>query len=1023
MIMGVGDTREACEGLIEKYHDKHHKDRVFELAWTHSQVVLRHINATESDSLLYNRLASSIIYTNPLLRADSAVLVKNQRGQSGLWGYSISGDLPIVLLQIKDQSNIRLAKQLVNAHSYWNLKGLKVDLVIWNEDHGGYRQILQNQIQELIAAEVTDKPGGIFIRAAEQISSEDRILFQTVSRAIISDSDGTLEDHLNRKPSPKADIPYISIVPLPDLPITNIAAPTNLQFFNGLGGFAENGTEYVIVLNDKMRTPAPWVNVIANPHFGTVISESGQAYSWAENAHEFRLTPWNNDPVCDTSGEAFYLRDEETGRFWTTTLLPRGSQSSYIVRHGMGYSVFTHTEDGISTEMWVYADIEYAVKYTVLKIRNVSGRPRRLSATGYVEWVLGDQRPKTAMHVFSEVNQGTGTLFAKNPYNTEFQGRIAFFDVDERRKTYTCDRTEFIGRNGSLKNPDAMRRVRLSGKSGGGLDPCAAVQVTFELNEGEEREIIFRLGSSKDMNEALNLIRSHRGTDEARQSLQRVREYWTRTLNTIQVETPDAATNILANGWLLYQTLASRLWGRSGYYQSGGAFGFRDQLQDVLSLLHTEPKLARQQILLAASRQFKEGDVQHWWHPPSGRGVRTKCSDDFLWLPYVTSRYIKQTGDTKILDESISFLEGRELNPGEESYYDLPVQAQQRGTLYEHCIKAIKNGFRYGDHGLPLIGTGDWNDGMDEVGRQGKGESVWLAFFLYEILNRFIEIAGLHNDQLFAEECKKEAAHLKENIEKNAWDGEWYRRAYFDDGTPLGSSVNEECKIDSLPQSWSVISGAGEIERSKTALDSAYKYLVHEKDAFISLLDPAFDKSSLNPGYIKGYVPGVRENGGQYTHAAVWLAMAFAKMGENKRTWDLLTMLNPINHGKTSAEIAKYKVEPYVIAADIYSVPPNTGHGGWTWYSGSASWMYQFILESFLGIKQNGNSLSFAPCVPLEWESFKITYRYENTLYHITFLKKSEQAAMHVKLDGAVQTDATITLQDDGLRHEAEVLF
>jgi cyclic beta-1,2-glucan synthetase len=1023
MITGICDTREACLELIEKYQDIHHKDRVFELAWTHSQVVLRHINATETDAQLYGRLAGSIIFANSSLRADSSILIKNRRGQSDLWGYSISGDLPIILLQIEDQANVKLVIQVIQAHTYWRMKGLKVDLVIWNEDHGGYRQLLQNHIQSLIAAEDTDKPGGIFVRAADQISKEDRILFQTVSRVIISDSDGTLADHLNRKPVSKVSIPYLNMIAASETDAGLITPPKDLQFFNGMGGFSSDGRAYIIAVNRKAQTPAPWVNVIANPHFGTVISESGQAYTWAENAHEFRLSPWLNDPVCDPSGEAFYLRDEETGRFWSTTLLPRGGLSPYLVRHGMGHSVFEHIEEGIHSEMWVYVDIEETIKFTVLKISNVSGRSRRLSATGYIEWVLGDQRPKTAMHIFSELHHESGAIFARNPYNTEFSGRVSFFDTDDLKKTFTTDRTEFIGRNGSLMNPDGMHRVRLSGKLGGGLDPCAAIQIPFELEDGEEKQIIFRLGTNANINDAGNLAVRFRGSEIAEQSLQKVKDYWQHTLGNLQVETPDAAINILTNGWLTYQVLASRLWGRSGYYQSGGAFGFRDQLQDVLSLFHSQPELGRRQILLAASRQFKEGDVQHWWHPPTGRGVRTHCSDDYLWLPYVTTIYIRQTGDTGILDQLIPFLEGRLLNADEESYYDLPLQSKKSATLYDHCVKAIEYGFRYGEHGLPLMGTGDWNDGMDRVGKQGKGESVWLGFFLYNILLRFIDIAEVKNDNEFSARCKKEAETLKENIRKSGWDGEWYRRAYFDDGTPLGSSKNEECRIDSLSQSWAVISGAAEIGYAQIAINSAYKNLVHEKDRIIRLLEPAFDKSEMDPGYIKGYVPGVRENGGQYTHAALWLIIAFAKLGDNKRTWELLQMINPINHGRTLEEIRVYKVEPYVMAGDVYSLAPYTGHGGWTWYSGSASWMYKLITEFFLGLGRQGNTLSFAPCVPAEWESFKVHYRYKNTVYHISFMQKNTVGEMRVKMDGVEQTDKTITLEDDSISHEVEVVL
>jgi cellobiose phosphorylase len=1021
MVIGIAETKEICQSLIDKYQDKHHKDRVFELAWTHSHIVLRQINASETDAQLYGCLASSVLFSNSLFRADPAILINNHRQQSGLWGYSISGDLPIVLLKIEKQSNMQLARQLIQAHTYWRLKGLAVDLVIWNEEHNGYRQVFQNEIQALIPAELRDRPGGVFVRAADQISNEDRILFQTVARINISDNGGTLADHVKRKPIAKFGIPYITPAQTYKPSFTPIPLPKDLLFFNGFGGFSSDGSEYVIAIEDKNRTPVPWVNVIANPDFGTVISESGTAYTWTENAHELRLTPWNNDPVSDTGGEAFYLRDEESGHFWSTTFLPTGSQAPYVTRHGFGYSVFEHIEDGIYSEMLVYADIKSAIKFTVLKTRNQSGRSRKLSATGYTEWVLGDNRMKTAMYIQTEVDPDSGALFAKNPYNTEFSKRVAFFDVDYLKKSFTADRTEFIGRNGTLKNPDAMSRIKLSGKIGLALDPCAAIQVPFDLLDGEEKEIIFRLGAGKDIKDANAIVRQFRGTVAARDSFGKVKNYWKQTTHTLQVETPDEAINIITNGWLTYQTLSSRLWGRSGYYQSGGAFGFRDQLQDVLSLLHAVPHIARKQILLCASRQFKEGDVQHWWHPPIGRGIRTRCSDDFLWLPFVTSLYILHTGDSGVLDEFTPFLEGRQLNSGEESYYDLPVQSDKSAKLYDHCVRAIKHGFNYGEHGLPLIGSGDWNDGYNKVGEDGKGESVWMAFFLYEILIRFAEIARLHKDSAFADKCKKEAQQLKINIGKNAWDGQWYKRGWFDNGTPLGSSSNEECKIDSIAQSWSVLSGAGDTKRINSAMEAAYNNLVQNDARIILLLEPPFDKSALNPGYIKGYVPGVRENGGQYTHASVWMIIAFAKLGDNKRVWELLNMINPINHGKTPEEIAIYKVEPYVLAADVYALAPHTGRGGWTWYTGSAGWMYRLIIESFLGLQREANKLKFVPCVPKDWESFKVHYQYLNTVYHIVVMQKNSAEEMIVTVDGVKQEDKMITLTDDGEGHNVQI--
>jgi cyclic beta-1,2-glucan glucanotransferase len=1027
VVTGVGETRDICMGLVEKYQDRHLADRVFDLAWTHSQVLLRQINAAESDAQLYGRLAGSVIYANPSLRADPAVIIRNRRGQSGLWGYSISGDLPIVLLQIEDPANIDLVRQLVQAHAYWRLKGLAVDLVIWNEDHAGYRQLLQEQIMGLIAAgveaNVAERPGGIFARPVDQISAEDRILFQTAARVVISDDLGSLPDQINRRGV--GTVMAARLAPtrsFRDEAATVVALPRrDLLFFNGLGGFTPDGREYIITTTRGQVTPAPWVNVIANPHFGTVISESGAAYTWCENAHEFRLTPWHNDPVGDIGGEAFYLRDDESGHFWSPTPLPIRGAAHYVSRHGFGYSVFEHTEGGIRSEMWVYTAMDASVKLTVLKVKNESGRSRRLSATGYVEWVLGDLRPKTAMHVITEIDSKTGALFARNPYNTEFAEQTAFFSVDEAPRTVCGDRTEFLGRNGTLRSPEAMTRSRLSGRVGAGLDPCGAIQVPFDLADGQEREIIFMLGAGRDAGDAGNLVRRFRGSAAARRALEAVWHYWNHTLGAVQVETPEQSVNVLANGWLLYQTLACRLWARSGFYQSGGAFGFRDQLQDVMALIHTEPRLVREHLLLCAARQFEEGDVQHWWHPPSGRGVRTHCSDDFLWLPLATCRYVLSTGDTGVLDEPVRFIEGRPVTTDEDSYYDLPGGSNETATLYEHCARAILNGLRLGEHGLPLMGSGDWNDGMNLVGADGRGESVWLGFFLYKVLVEFLEIARIHKDLPFAERCQREASQLRLNIEQNGWDGAWYRRAYFDDGSPLGSAGNAECRIDSIAQSWSVLSGAGDAERSSMAMEAVDKRLVRRDNGLIQLLDPPFDKSDLNPGYIKGYVPGVRENGGQYTHGAIWTAMAFAALGDSRRAWELLAMINPVNHGKTGAEIATYKVEPYVVAADVYALSPHVGRGGWTWYTGSAGWMYRLIVESLLGLRLETDKLRFVPCLPDDWESFKLHYRYRETVYHITVLQTKDGSGASVTVDGVEQPDQAIPLLDDHREHSAEV--
>ena len=1026
-VLGAAASRETVLALVAKYKDPRLADRVVELAWTHAQVILQQINASETDARLYARLANSIVFANTALRADPSVIARNRRGQSGLWGYAISGDLPIVLLRMSDAANMELVRQMVQAHAYWRLKGLAVDLVIWNEDHGGYRQLLQDQILELIDARnqgsLMNRPGGIFVRRGDQISEEDRTLLEAVARVIVADGRGTLAEQIDGRAlvatRPPRLVPTMSRTrdPVPDpLP------PRSLILANGLGGFTPDGTEYVITTDGDRLTPAPWVNVLANPQFGTIVSESGGAYTWSENAHEFRLTPWSNDPVSDASGEAIYIRDEESGAFWSPTPLPARGIGAYVTRHGFGYTVFEHEEDGIHSELWVFVATDAAVKFSWLKLRNGSGRSRRLAVTGYVEWVLGDLRPKSLLHVVTTIDNATGAVYARNPYSTEFSERVGFFDVDAPTRTLTCDRTEFIGRNGSLAAPAAMTRVGLSGKSGPALDPCTAFSVLVVLAADEAQDVTFRLGAGRRADDAKALAHRFRGAAATTQALEAVRSQWRRALGAVTVRTPDPSLNVLCNGWLVYQTMACRLWARSGFYQSGGAFGFRDQLQDSLALIHTEPGLTRAQILLCASRQFVDGDVQHWWHPPAGRGVRTRCSDDYLWLPLAIARYVRITGDTGILDEPVSFLEGRQVNAGEDSYYDLPERSAVVAPLYDHAMRAILHGLRFGAHGLPLMGSGDWNDGMNLVGIEGKGESVWLAFFLGHVLKEFAPVAHARGDGTFAERCMAEASALFGRVETGAWDGDWYRRAYFDDGTPLGSAANDECRIDSISQSWAVLSGGGEPTRARTAMDAVYTHLVRRDDAIIQLLTPPFDQSAHHPGYIRGYVPGVRENGGQYTHGAVWTVMAFAALGDARRAWELMDMINPVNHGRTAQGAETYRVEPYVVSADVYAKAPYVGRGGWSWYTGSAGWMYRLIVESLLGLDRRVDALRLAPCLPAHWREFSIDYRFRETTFHITVEQRSTSTgATSVWVDGELQADAVILLRDDRVPHDVRV--
>ena len=1030
LISGIAPTRDEILGLMEKYQDHTIANRCFELAWTHGLIMLRHLNTTEVEAQLFGRLAGGLLFLHPARRASPSILARNRRGQRNLWSFGISGDLPILLLYATNLERVELVRQIVLAHAYWRLKGLAVDLVILNEEDSIYRAALHDQILSLVttnsATQLLDKPGGIFLRRADQFSPEDKVLLEAAARIVLHDDRGRLSEQLSRRVRPEPLPPSLRVKAQPEMETNHELPARALQFFNGLGGFTLDGREYLVTLPPNAVTPAPWVNVLANPNFGTLISECGGAYTWSENCHEFRLTPWNNDPVTDASGEAIFLRDEDTGQFWSPTPLPARGESPFVVRHGFGYSIFEHRQAGISSELTIYVSAHEPVKFAVVKLRNLSRHTRRrLSLTGFWEWVLGETRPKNALHIATEIDGPSRALLARNPYNTDFEGRVAFVACSEPGGTCSADRAEFLGRNGTLARPAALRRSQLSGRTGVGFDPCAALQVPVELEPGQEREIAFILGAGQNLESARDLARRFQSLASCHEELQKVRDFWENTLNAVQVETPEPALNLLANGWLLYQTISCRLFARTGFYQSGGAYGFRDQLQDAMTLIHTRRELLREQLLRAAAHQFREGDVQHWWHPPLGRGVRTHFSDDYLWLPYATCRYVKAVGDTGVLDSEVPFLEGRTLREDEEAIYDLPTQTAESGTLYEHCVRAIRHGLKFGQHGLPLMGCGDWNDGMNLVGDKGKGESVWLGFFLYDVLKQFSALAGRRGDQAMVDLCETQAKSLGENLEKQAWDGQWYRRAYFDNGEPLGSVVNSECQIDSLPQSWAVISGLGSRDRMRSALEAVADRLVRPADRLIQLFDPPFDKSRLEPGYIRGYVPGVRENGGQYTHAAIWTIMAFALAGETDRAWELFQFINPILHAQEPDAVARYKVEPYVVAADVYSLPPHVGRGGWTWYTGSAGWMYRLIVETLLGVELTVDELRFTPRVPRDWSSFKLDYRYRTTVFHITLHNAAGgwEVPPKIFLDGNEQRGAALKLVDDHREHFAEVRF
>ena len=1006
-LWGVAPSRTDCEALARRHRSEAATDAIVEHANAYRNESLRRLQANDADAAVYVRMAAAIVYVDAARRADPATLMQNQRGQSAHWEFGISGDSPIVLLVLTGPVRSRLIRQMLQAHIYCLAFEIRSDFVLVCTG------TLVEKVKAFVRADLggdsrveADKTEPVFVLDDGKLDDDDRIPLHSIARLVINGAAGTLEAQVALYVAliaPIADKTGLAVrAALHSREQTAATVPScgGLLAFNGFGGFSPDGREYVITTSAERLTPAPWVNVIANPAFGTLLSESGSATTWAENAHEYRLTPWSNDPVVVANTEAIYIRDSESGRCWSPMLLPTRSPGSYVTRHGVGYSVFEHDVDGIESELDGFVASDEAVKFSVLTLRNRSEKPRRLSITGYLERVLGDEREKTLMHVVTERYASTGTLVARNAYNTDFAGRTAFFDVDRGIEDSTDD-----------------NRVEV----GASLDPCAALRVTVVLAPGQERVVVFRLGAGGSLDHARDLVRRSRRPGAAHEALQAVSAFWQRTLGAVQVHTPDAALDVLANGWLLYQLITSRLWGRTAFYQSSGAFGFRDQLQDVMALVHAAPALVREHLLRAASRQFVEGDVQHWWHPPTGKGVRTRCADDLLWLPLATCRYVEVTGDSGVLDAPCPFLTSRLLKEGEASNYELPKVSDEVVSLYEHGMRAIRHALVFGAHGLPLMAGGDWNDGMNLVGADGKGESVWMAFFLVTVLQRFAPIARAQGDTDFAERCDHEVQRLRTCTEASAWDGAWYRRAWFDDGSVLGSAANAECQIDSIAQSWSVLSGAAPAERARRAMASLDERLVRSDTRLVQLLAPPFDTSQPSPGYIQGCVPGVRENGGQYTHAAVWAAMAFAVLGDTDRAWALFTMLNPLHHASTEPGVATYQVEPYVLAGDVYAFAPHAGRGGWTWYTGSAGWMAQLVVESLLGVQRSGSQLRLHPLLPKTWTTFDVRYRYGTSTFAITCRVAAAGVAASVVVDGVETAGDTLTLVDDGHTHVAAI--
>lgn len=1034
-ITTASDSRQKAINLARDYQDWSRIDRAFEQARYAAEIEMRRMDIDAGKMEQYQKLLSMLFYPQLSLRAHPEVLAANRRGQPALWAYAISGDYPILLVNIAEPEEVTILRDLLRAHAYWRTRGLLIDLVILNEKETGYSQDVHDRIFQLLLHTNNDtwlnRRGGIFILRKDSMSQEDLTLLRTAARVIIDGSSSSLEEQIANAALPPMRLPLFQPVegePGGRDPLPPVDRPAVLQFDNGYGGFSPDEQEYIIYLEPGRKTPMPWINVIANENAGFLVSESGGGYTWAGNSGENRLTPWQNDPVTDMPGEALYLRDEESAEIWSPTPMPAGEDTPFLVRHGAGYTIFEHNSHGLNQQLRLFVPREDPLKIIELRLENRWKRQRRITVTYYAEWVLGVNRDQMAPYIIPEYEHEHCALLARNPYMVEFAERVAFLTANQEPHGVTADRTEFLGYNRSYRRPAALERVGLSGTVQPGLDPCAAIQLHIDLEPGETREISFLLGQSESRESALFLMEKYSTPESIHAAFDEVTSFWDDLLSTVQVATPDPAMNIILNRWLLYQDLSCRIWGRSGLYQSSGAYGFRDQLQDVMALIHAAPEICREQIVRAAHYQFVEGDVLHWWHPPSGRGVRTKISDDLLWLPFVTAEYLAATGDRSVLEEQVPFLVGPELREDEEDRYGEYLSTEERYSIYEHCRRAIIRGSTSGLHGIPLMGAGDWNDGMNRVGIEGKGESVWLGWFLYAVLERFAPICSMMGDEKQAESFIEQARQLRDALNENTWDGDWYLRGFFDNGQPLGSRQSDECKIDSIPQSWSVISGGGKPDLSRQAMESVRKILVQQEGRLLRLFTPPFNRTQNDPGYIKAYPPGVRENGGQYTHAATWAVWAFAMLGQGDTAGELYQMLNPITHGSTPGRVAQYQVEPYVIAADVYSEPPHVGHGGWTWYTGSAGWMYRLGIEAILGLRRihipgAGDRLIIDPCIPSNWPGFEAEYRFNGTVYRIRVENpdRVNTGVGQILLDGVEQNDLSIPLQAGGGSHHVLV--
>ena len=992
-ILSVGEKIEKVKQNLEKYKVYENVKNEFELSKARVEAESRYLRVKGKEIAIYQKILSYIIFDNPVKSEKLKKINPGEYKQSNLWKYGISGDLPIILVKIKDVNDSYIIKDVLKAYEFFRTKNVDTEIVILDEEKHSYenyvREEIENEILNHHMSYLKNIKGGIFTLIKGEVDKKDICLLELIATVTVDGTRGGLENNIR-----DLEEEYLDKYKLVNDNETNLVIyeeenddidilenKEKLKYFNEYGGFSEDGKEYLIRVNKENRLPTVWCNILANEKFGTVVTENMGGYTWFKNSRLNRVTAWDNNPSLDIPSEIIYVK-EENGKAWSLGLNPMPDNKNYNVIYGFGYVKYIHKSSGIEQELEMFVPKEDSCKVSILNLKNTTPNRKKLKLYYYIKQVAGEDEIKTDGYLETKLDRNNNILYSKNLYKREEEDYFIYLSCSEKIESFTGDKNSFLG-IGGLSNPQGIKKVRLNNDSGLGKKSCMVIEVDVEIESFSNKEIAFVLGADENLIDCKNIAYKYSKLNNCKQELLSSKNNWKDILERLQVYTPIESTNILLNGWVMYQTIVSRLLGRSGYYQSGGAFGFRDQLQDTLGLKYLDSNIMKNQIIKHSKHQFIEGDVEHWWHEETGRGIRTRFSDDLLWLVFLTIEYIRFTGDKSILDIETHFLKGENLKEGEDEKYDKYLESEELGSIYSHCIRAIERSLNFGENGLPKIGSGDWNDGFSTVGNKGKGESIWLGFFLYNILDNFIPICKNKGDEELANKYEKIKQELKRALNTKGWDGRWYKRAYMDDGSILGSMANEECRIDSIAQSWSIISNAGDNDKKYISMESLENHLVDRENGIIKLLDPPFEKGKLEPGYIKAYLPGVRENGGQYTHAAIWVVIAESMLGFGDKALEFHRMINPIEHSRTKDASNKYKVEPYVIAADIYGQGNLVGRGGWTWYTGSSSWYYKAGIEYILGLKVENGYLTIDPCIPKDWKEYQIQYKWKDSIYHI----------------------------------------